>query len=150
MLLKRIYGWIPEGSAPRDTILSYFNLLLCPFMPLVPFPERLNHLYELMSNKDSDWEGSRMAAFEARAMSAGRYLLPGISWIRQGRLCLTCFLYSCKPSHKQVQTPPPEHKSSIFKFSRVPNSSCRSRSEFGLKDEQTAAGQAAVRNPPWY
>ena len=64
MLLEWIYGWIPEGSALHDVVLSYFNPLLCPFMTLVPFPEWLSHLYELMAEKDSDWEGSRTLMFE--------------------------------------------------------------------------------------
>lgn len=44
MLLEWIYGWIPEVSALHDVVLSYFNPLLCPFVPLVPFPEWLSHL----------------------------------------------------------------------------------------------------------
>lgn len=64
MLFKWIYGWIPKGSAFHDAVLSYFNPLLHPFMPLVPFPEWLSHLYELMAEKRSDWEVSRTPTFE--------------------------------------------------------------------------------------
>lgn len=70
MLLKWIYGWIPKGSALHDAVLSYFNPLLCPFMPLVPFPEWLSHLYELMAEKRSDWKVSRTPAFGSWARSA--------------------------------------------------------------------------------
>lgn len=70
MLLEWIYGWIPERSTLHDAVLSYFNPLLCPFMPLAPFPEWLSHLYELMTEKDSNWEGSRTPLFEPWARSA--------------------------------------------------------------------------------
>lgn len=68
MLLEWIYGWIPEGSALHDVVLSYFNHLLCPFMLLVPFPEWLSHLHELTAEKDSGWEGNRMPRFELGLM----------------------------------------------------------------------------------
>lgn len=70
MLLEWIYGWIPEQSALHDVVLSYFNPLVCPFMPLVPFPGWLSHLYGLMAGKDSGWEGSRTPEFEPWAGSA--------------------------------------------------------------------------------
>lgn len=38
-------------------------------MPLVPFPEWLSHLYELMAEKHSDWEVSRTPTFETWARS---------------------------------------------------------------------------------
>lgn len=59
MLLEWIYGWIPEGSALHDVVLSYFNPPLPLLMPLVSFPEWLSHFYELTAEKDSAWEGSR-------------------------------------------------------------------------------------------
>lgn len=58
MVLEWIYGWIPEQSALHDVVLSYFNPLVCPFMPLVPFPEWLNHLYGLMAEKGSAGKGA--------------------------------------------------------------------------------------------
>lgn len=58
MHLEWIYGWIPEQSALHDVVLSYFSPLVCPFMPLVPFPEWLSHLYELMAEKRSGWKGA--------------------------------------------------------------------------------------------
>lgn len=82
MLLRWIYGWIPEGSALHDAVLSYFNPLLCPFMPLVPFPEWLSHLYELTAEKDSDWEGSGtpMSAPWARSADGTSPPFPELAW----------------------------------------------------------------------
>lgn len=71
---KCLRNWLTDGylRCQRHMMLyySHFNVLLCPFMPLVPFPEWLSHLYKLMAKKHSDGEGSRTIMFEFWAISA--------------------------------------------------------------------------------
>lgn len=148
---KCFWNWLMDGYLRCQSYLmlyySPFNALFCPFMPLVPFPESLSHLYKLMAKKQ--WLGKEQDNNVWILRCICSKYIPTIPRNAEEN-CAWSLLFSTArhPANRSVHHPT-VHKSNISKLSKAPCFSCRNYSEYVLRDKQTAAWQTALMTQPW-